>query len=679
MTGPVGPALRWSMAVLLAAAVLASLLLDFRSSERSPPLHFGQAELAVVPLGAQVLVLGQHLPESAMLSLPPSLQQLPPQDSAAWHAVALPDHRARDAMLQGGRPYEVEMRWYRLWYKVPADAMEAQALHIARVIGGPVVVLARGGTASATPWRSLLDNRGEWLSQWNRPLYVPLPTDLAVPGAALQLAIGLPTIRGVQFGLSAPAVGPAVAVAALQQRRLFWQVTGMQALSLCGLLLGGLALALAWRGQQPGLNLLFAGVTAVWALRNLHYFVAPPAARTAYEWFWWTTNSSISWLTVLFYLFVLRFLPQRLPRVERGLVAFGVLLSLITLPLWPLRGEALVLQHALNVAVAAGVCLFLLWQALRLGQREFSMLAGTLLLGVVLAAHDLLLLAGRLPPDHYYLLPYCCLMLLLTFQHALVRQHAGAFVRLAGAHADQQRRLAEQQQQLQANHRRLVAFEREQALQQERQRLMRDMHDGLGSALLSSLALAQQRQLSPQAMARLLGDCIDDLRLVIDSLEPIDNDLATLLGTLRLRLGSRLEAAGLHLHWHVQDDLPTLTWLDPAHALQVLRTVQEMFTNVLKHAGARQVHVRLHHGDGHVMVEVADDGAGFDLQQPGGGGRGLANMRGRADALGARLDIDTAAGRGTRVRLLLPIERPGKATWVSLSPVPGTGGPVAGP
>lgn len=655
MNNAAGPALRWSMALLLAAAVLATLVLDFHSAARSPPLHFGQADLAVLPLGTQALVLGQHLPESALLSLPPARQQLPPEASAAWRSVALPDHQARDALLHGGRPYAVEMRWYRLAHHVPADASDAQALHIARVVGGPVVVLARTA-AAGMPWRSLLDNRGDWLSQWNRPLFVPLPTDLALPGTAVQLAIGLPTIHGVQFGLSAPVVGPAVAVAALQQRRLFWQVTGMQALSICGLLLGGLALALAWRGQQPGLNLLFAGVTAVWALRNLHYFVAPPEARAAYEWFWWTTNSSISWLTVLFYLFVLRFLPRRRRRIEQALVGFAVLVSLTTLPLWPLRGEALVLQHALNVLVAAAVCLFLLWQALRLGEREFSMLAGTLLLGIGLAAHDLLLLAGRLSPDHYYLLPYCCLMLLLTFQHALVRQHAGAFARLADAHADQQRRLAEQQQQLQANHLRLVAFEREQALQQERQRLMRDMHDGLGSSLLSALALAQQRQLSPAAMAQLLGDCIDDLRLVIDSLEPIDNDLATLLGTLRLRLGDRLEAAGLHLHWHVQD-LPALPWLDATHALQVLRMVQEMFTNVLKHAGAGQVHVRLQDAGGQVLVEVADDGVGFDTRQPGGRGRGLANMHGRADALGARLEIDSAPGQGTCVRLLLPVQR----------------------
>ncbi len=651
-----GTPLRWLMTLLLATAVLATLVLDFRGAGAEAPRTFERAELAVTPLGEQSLVLGQHLPESALLSLPETTP--PPEDPAAWRPVALPDHAARDALLHGGRSYPVEMRWYRMAYTVPAGADGAQALHIARVIGGPVQVLVRAGTPGA-PWQRLLDNRGAWLSQWNTPLYVPLPLELAEPGAALQLAIGLPTIHGVQFGLAAPVAGDTVAVSALQERRLFWQVTGMHAISLCGLLLGGLALALARRGQQPELNLLFAAVTAVWALRNLHYFVAPPEGRTAYEWFWWTTNSSISWLTLLFYLFVLRFLPTRMPRLERGLAVFVVLLSLITLPLWPLRGEALVLQHALNIAVAAGVCLFLMWQALRLGDRHFSMLTGTLLLGVVLAAHDLMLLAGRLPPHHYYLLPYCCLMLLLSFQHALVRQHAGAFARLADAHADQQRQLVEQQQQLQANHLRLVAFEREQALQQERQRLMRDMHDGLGSALLSSLALAQQRRLSPEAMARLLGDCIDDLRLVIDSLEPMENDLATLVGTLRLRLGDRLEAAGLRLHWQVQD-LPPLPWLDAPHALQVLRMVQEMFTNVLKHAGAQQVHVSLCKLEDHVAVEVADDGVGFDPDRPAArAGRGLANMRERARALGAQLDIRSAPGRGTSTRLVLPLQAPG--------------------
>lgn len=660
---------RWlalGLSLLLAAVVSATLLLDFNAPQRAgqaAPVPYTRAELAINSLGEQELQLGRHLPESAILALPPAQRQLPPADGAAWQPVVLPDHATREAALQSGRRYALEMRWYRVQHRVAEGEPLPQALHIARAVGGPVLVMARRDIAEA-PWRLLLDNTPDWLSQWNRPLYVALPPELTPPGAVVLVAIGLPTVHGVQYGLAAPLIGPASAVAWQQQRRQFWQVTAMQLLSLSGLVLGALALALAWRRQQPGSHLLFAAITSVWAVRNLHYFVAPPGERVAYEWFWWATNSSISWLTLLFYLFVLRFLPRRYVALERALLGFCVVLSLLTIPLWPLQAEALVMQHALNVAVALGVCLFLAVLALRGAGTEFSLLVGTLFVGIVLAMHDLLLLSGRLPPEHLYVLPYSCLLLLFTFQHALARQHAAAFADLARANAEQELRLAAQQAQLEAHHVTLVGFEREQALLRERQRLMRDMHDGLGSALLSSLALVQGRELSQPALAGMLRECIDDLRLVIDSLEPIENDLATLLGTLRLRLGDRLGAAGLQLHWAV-DDVPPLAWLDPPSALQVLRLAQEMFTNVLKHARARHVHVSLRRVGDDVQVEIADDGVGcpaasFEARDAGAGGssgRGLRNMRARAQSLGARVEFDSRPGEGTCVRLLLPIQR----------------------
>lgn len=660
---------RWlalGLSLLLTAVVSATLLLDFNApqrAEQAAPVAYTHAEVAITSLGEQELQLGRHLPESAILALPPAQRQLPPADGAAWQPVVLPDHATREAALQSGRRYALEMRWYRVQHRLAEGELLPQALHIARAVGGPVLVMARRDTAEA-PWLLLLDNTPDWLSQWNRPLYVALPPELTTPGAVVQVAIGLPTVHGVQYGLAAPLIGPASAVAWQQQRRQFWQVTAMQLLSLSGLVLGALALALAWRHQQPGSHLLFAAITSVWAVRNLHYFVAPPGERVAYEWFWWATNSSISWLTLLFYLFVLRFLPRRYVALERALLGFCVVLSLLTIPLWPLQAEALVMQHALNVAVALGVCLFLAVLALRGAGTEFSLLVGTLFVGIVLATHDLLLLSGRLPPGHLYLLPYSCLLLLFTFQHALARQHAAAFADLASANAEQELRLAAQQAQLEAHHVTLVGFEREQALLRERQRLMRDMHDGLGSALLSSLALVQGRELSQPALAGMLRECIDDLRLVIDSLEPIENDLATLLGTLRLRLGDRLAAAGLQLHWAV-DDVPPLAWLDPPSALQVLRLAQEMFTNVLKHARAHHVHVSLRRVGDDVQVEIADDGVGcpaasFEVRDAGGGstgGRGLRNMRTRAQSLGARVEFDSRPGEGTRVRLLLPIVR----------------------
>jgi signal transduction histidine kinase len=163
-------------------------------------------------------------------------------------------------------------------------------------------------------------------------------------------------------------------------------------------------------------------------------------------------------------------------------------------------------------------------------------------------------------------------------------------------------------------------------------------------------------------LVQLLQECIDELKLSIDSLEPLDCDLLALLAGLRYRLGPRLEGAGLRLHWEVSD-LPVLPWLDAQAALHVLRILQEVLTNIIKHSGAREITVRTaqapHGNRAGVQVMVVDDGRPFDRSQaPTEGRKGLANMRTRALALQAWLDWAPRAG-GNRFTLWMPLERAG--------------------
>jgi len=208
--------------------------------------------------------------------------------------------------------------------------------------------------------------------------------------------------------------------------------------------------------------------------------------------------------------------------------------------------------------------------------------------------------------------------------------------------------LARHQQQL-------VKVERENALLLERQRLMYDMHDGLGATLLSALAAIEQHQPPQPAIVEALRGCVEDLRLVIDSLEPMEHNLVTLLATIRYRLGQRLDAAGLTLEWDIQD-LPELSWLEPPDALHVLRLVQEALVNVLKHANASWVRVATRDLGDQVEIHVQDNGCGFDRDSitPG---RGLRSQTRRAERLGGELVIDSAEGSGTSLRLRLPVVR----------------------
>ncbi|PLC05653.1 hypothetical protein CY658_00795 [Variovorax sp. RO1] len=173
------------------------------------------------------------------------------------------------------------------------------------------------------------------------------------------------------------------------------------------------------------------------------------------------------------------------------------------------------------------------------------------------------------------------------------------------------------------------------------------------------LALAQTERgdATSAEVAGVLRTCIDDLRLVIDSLEPVEHDLTTLLGTLRYRLGRRMEAAGIAMVWEVED-IPALPWLDPEAALHVLRIVQEALANVLKHARAREVHLSVRRDGDRIALSLADDGCGCGFDAAGiTEGRGHQTQHQRAQKLQAALTLNSRPGEGTRVELRLPLQR----------------------
>ena len=113
---------------------------------------------------------------------------------------------------------------------------------------------------------------------------------------------------------------------------------------------------------------------------------------------------------------------------------------------------------------------------------------------------------------------------------------------------------------------------------------------------------------------------------------------------------SLFRSAGLSAELESEDDLR----LRPETERELYRVAQEALNNVLKHAHAGRVTVRLDARDGRAALEVADDGVGFEPALSGGGGFGLPGMRERVERLGGSLWIESAPGAGTRVRAEVP-------------------------
>jgi signal transduction histidine kinase len=422
------------------------------------------------------------------------------------------------------------------------------------------------------------------------------------------------------------------------------------------LMLGGFAL-LFWLGRPKEVVYpLFAAASVVWALRTLHYYL-PNYPGDEY-WFWWMTVQSLSWLMVIVYVFAFRLHDERLPRIERGLIVLAVGWSLLSVPHIGFDGWLSgYLTHAVQSVIALGVTTLITVSAVRRFTREHMILAIGLWINIVFGVHDLLLQGWFIGIEQFFLMPYGAITLFGAFLYAVVRKYAAAIEDVEEMNASLEQRLAQRQAELQASYEKLRSIERAQVEAAERQRLMHEMHDGLGSSLMSSLAMVEQGKLSQADVARMLRECVDDLKLTIDSLEPMGDDLLTLLATLRYRIGARLEAAGLKLEWRVTD-LPPLAWLNPAASLHVLRILQESFTNIVKHAAATTIRVETEATDTDVFVRVIDNGRGFDAgREQGKRGRGLMNLERRARQIGGRLEVRSDAN-GTSVELAIPIRQP---------------------
>jgi signal transduction histidine kinase len=234
------------------------------------------------------------------------------------------------------------------------------------------------------------------------------------------------------------------------------------------------------------------------------------------------------------------------------------------------------------------------------------------------------------------------------------RRIARALAESQRINAELEERVQQKQRELERNFEALQRLSRDAAVAEERQRIMSDMHDGIGAQLILALSLAEREDASTRDVVAVLRECIDDLRLTIDSFEASDNELLPALGNFRHRIERRLRPVGIELEWRVSD-LPALPYLSPGNLLHILRILQEAFANVLKHAEASRIRLEadLLPERRRVRLRVSDNGRGFIV--PAHNGRGMGNMARRAASIHADLSVSSSA-TGTIVELLLPLE-----------------------
>jgi signal transduction histidine kinase len=499
---------------------------------------------------------------------------------------------------------------------------------------------------------------------WNHPFFFILPSALLKPG---DNALLLRVRAEGGFGLLAPLqLGDAAELRVHYERRRFWQAEVHGALAL---LLAGIAtLALGiWSRRRHDSQYLWLGLSCLaWcAFAVFLYGRDFPLDPLLMQWL--AQAGTLWWVTCLAH-YVHRQTNGPRPRLEHGLLAVAIGFNVVALALPPLaRVHVYSSAHVVMLALLVYLSLHALrhWRAS--GQAVSLGLALVCLLVLLGGIHDVVItmpvqwssmqFVRELARHRYYLTPYGAPLASLLLGLHLARRFVATLSKFELLNADLERRVEASRQALARHFEAQRVHERSQAAGVERERIVREMHDGIGGHLMTALRGVERGAFGKERIADVLQESLDELRLLIDA-SAASTQLMAALAAWRNRWDPRLEALGVAMSWQVDDALVSVE-LHPEVVLHLMRILQEAVTNTLKHAQASEVAVRavLRDDRAALHMEIGDNGVGLCAAGAGvaTGHHGLASMRARARAIGAQIEIGGVPAGGTRVVVDLPL------------------------
>lgn len=563
-----------------------------------------------------------------------------PAESPLWRSTVLP-HRSDRPVGQDLTGY-----WYRLTFDAQDISQPLWLLFPKLRSGGSVYVngllVGKISEADAATQR-----------RWFRPfMFIAPPVALRPVGNEIRVHF---RIREPLTSFGEVLIGPEQSIRSMYDRLLFWENTVTEVAGILCLIVGALTMLIWVRRRHESLYGIFSACALFWGVRTLVFRMPEVTMDHWVAWrftYYFTTAGFIVFIT----LFLLRLSQCVKPVIERFLVAYWFGGCAVFLAIGVAARPAMDAWWTLGFLPFNfySVLVLLLYARRTRTPSALAMLAA-IMFAFALALHDFAVQHGLFGLEEFYLLHLGIPAFLLVMALILLERFLKT-LELADSMQDQlAARLADRERELLRSHERLRKLERLNAIAGERQRIMENLHDGVGAQLITSLMLVKGGRAGQSDMINLLQDCIDEMRISLDSLAMEDDDLLSMLENFRARISPRFSAIGLKLQW-TDNTLPDSASIPPQCSLQILRVLQEALANILKHAQAANVLVSVGMEGESLVISVKDDGVGID-PSIAVKGHGIGNMRNRAERIGGSFAI-SGSDSGTTVRLSVPLSTP---------------------
>lgn len=481
-------------------------------------------------------------------------------------------------------------------------------------------------------------------SAWNHPLLMPVQRANWRDGSN-ELLIRLQTSRlgGVFAGM---LTGDYATLHGLYEERYFRQVELNEWLLSFGVLVTTLSLLLWFLRRQESLYWQFALVSCCWMLITWHLvaYYQPLSDR------WWlpVVHMGIDGWIFALSLFMVSWFGLERPRQLRLQLGLCIVAccwhALMLLPYWWLSAYLL---HSLGIVFVLLLQYLGIRRSLRQGG-QLPVLAIIVALQLVCYFHDLYELVLVQAPDWqgaYHWAPFAFPLMQGIFLVGLIQRFIGALSVAEGVNQLLEARVNAARDQLEAAYAEARQAEILKAADEERSRIYRDLHDDVGSKLLSIAHAGRDTRLGGLA-----SSALESLRDAVARVNNPEIDFAGFLTALREEMTLRLGSLGVALQWTQPEQLPPWV-LDSAQHHHLSRIFRELVSNIIRHSGATEVTLQVQPLGADWEFLLADNGRGMSSEA---GGNGLHNLRTRADALGARIRWISRPEGGLQVVLVLP-------------------------
>ena len=456
------------------------------------------------------------------------------------------------------------------------------------------------------------------------------------------------------FDVFRPLLGPYTRLSADLARRSFMLIEYRLISITIGIVLAILALVVSLRREQRRIGLWMVLLLVAWTLRALYYAWAESplhgADRLTY-YFLVTAILPLAWVNLINEWTADPWRRLRWASIAAfALAAMAIVRALHTLDAQSAYDHSALIVNALGLGcVAAAVARLLRHLWVSPVDRPWERALLLLCLALLGAESTQELFFQVTNGQSQTSLPLLMIVFAMAFARGNARllRLAHEFGSMLGA------QLRQREAELAEAHRRETELVRRETLAGERRRLMLDMHDGVVGQLVGLQHAARGSALSAADVADGIAGVIDELRLIIDSLDHAGTNFSNALAGFRARIEPRLEAIGIRSRW--RNDLPLeQATCDPGVVVQALRILQEAITNAIKYAKTAELDVACRLDDpvtGRIVLQVRDYGSGLPAEAPAG--RGLGNMQERARSLGGALEISNGEP-GTKLVLHIP-------------------------